>query len=105
MSMAERPRQRAERIVADLAKRGETRAKGLQKAARGIADRSTRSRKEIVSLVQKEIRRQIRSLGLATRDEVDRLQRRIRDLEKGGSARKAKPKPKPKPKKPKSAGR
>jgi polyhydroxyalkanoate synthesis regulator phasin len=101
--MAERPRQRAERIVADLAKRGETRTRGLQKAARGIAERSTRSSKELGSLVQKEIRRQIRSLGLATRDDVERLQRRIRELEKkGGSTRKA-AKRKPTSRKPKSA--
>jgi len=97
--MAERPRQRAERAVSDLAKRGEARAKDLQKALREIVERSNRSRKELGTLVQKEIRRQIRSLGLATRDDVERLQRRIRELEKGG----AKPKKKPAPRKPKSS--
>jgi polyhydroxyalkanoate synthesis regulator phasin len=103
--MAERPRRRAERIVSDLAKRGETRARDLQKAARGIAERSSRSRKELVSLVQKEIRRQIRSLGLATRDDVDKLQRRIRELEKGSGTRKAAKPKAPRKAKPKSAER
>jgi polyhydroxyalkanoate synthesis regulator phasin len=78
---------RAQRLVSDLAKRGETRAKDIQKAAKGIAERSARSRHELANLIQKEIRRQIRSLGLATRDDVERLQRRIRDLEKGKSGR------------------
>ena len=98
--MPERPRDRAERVVSDLAKRGEARAKDLQKLMRELTERSARSRKELGSLVQKEIRRQIRALGLATHDEVERLQKRIRELEKGG-ARKAKAKPAAR--KPKSA--
>jgi polyhydroxyalkanoate synthesis regulator phasin len=81
------PGGRAQRIVSDLAKRGETRAKDLQKAARELAERSARSRRELAGLIQKEIRRQIRSLGLATRDDIERLQRRLRDLEKGTTAK------------------
>lgn len=69
----------------DLAKRGEDRARVLQKQAKQVADRSARSRKELVGLVQKEIRRQIRALGVATRDDIERLQRRVRELEKGSS--------------------
>jgi polyhydroxyalkanoate synthesis regulator phasin len=81
------PGGRAQRIVSDLAKRGESRAKDFQKTARGIAERSARNRRELASLVQKEIRRQIKGLGLATRDEIDRLQRRVRELEKSTSSR------------------
>lgn len=94
------PRDRAQRIVSDLAKRGESRTKDLQKAARELAERSSRNRRELASLVQKEIRRQIRTLGLATRDEIERLQRRVRELErstprrKAATARKAKSTPK-----------
>jgi polyhydroxyalkanoate synthesis regulator phasin len=84
---AQSPRDRAQRIVSDLAKRGESRAKDLQKAAREIAERSARSRKELVSLIQKEIRRQIRAIGVATREDIDRLQRRVRELEKGSGSR------------------
>jgi polyhydroxyalkanoate synthesis regulator phasin len=75
-------RDRAQRIVSDLAKRGETRARALQKGAKEVAERSARSRRELAGLIQKEIRRQVRALGLATRDDVERLQKRIRDLEK-----------------------
>lgn len=83
------PRDRAQRIVSDLAKRGESRTKDLQKAARELAERSSRNRRELASLVQKEIRRQIRTLGLATRDEIERLQRRVRELERSTPGRKA----------------
>lgn len=80
---------RAQRIVSDLATRGESRAKDLQKVARDLAERSARNRRELVSLVQKEIRRQIKGLGLATRDEIDRLQRRVRELEKSAATRRS----------------
>lgn len=83
------PSGRAQRIVSDLAKRGESRAKDLQKAARELAERSARNRRELASLVQKEIRRQIKGLGLATRDEIDRLQRRVRELEKSATVRRS----------------
>lgn len=76
------PRERAEKVVKDLAARGEVRARDLGKAARELAERSERNRQELVRLVQKEIRRQVHSLGLATRQDVERLQKRIRDLEK-----------------------
>lgn len=112
----QRPRERAQKIVSDLAKRGESRTKDIQRSAREFAERSARNRRELVGLVQKEIRRQIKALGLTTREEIDRLQRRVRDLERKPKAKpeaqpkakpkpkaKAKPKPKPKKAKPKSS--
>ena len=68
-------------VVGDLAKRGEVRARDLQKLARTLMERAERNRNELRRLVQKEIRRQINALGLATRDEVDTLRKRIRQLE------------------------
>jgi polyhydroxyalkanoate synthesis regulator phasin len=91
------PRERAERIVGELAKRGESRAKGIQKAARHFAERSARDQRELMRLIQKEIRRQVEALGLARNTEVERLRKRVQELEKRLSA-KQKPKPKDKPK-------
>ena len=68
-------------VVGDLARRGEVRARDLQKLARTLVDRVERNRAELTRLIQKEIRRQINALGLATRDEVDALRKRIRILE------------------------
>ncbi len=96
------PRERAERIVGDLAKRGESRTKGIQKAARDFAERSARDQRELLRLIQKEIRRQVEALGLARNAEVERLNKRVRELEKKTAKPKAKAKPKtrakPKPK-------
>jgi polyhydroxyalkanoate synthesis regulator phasin len=68
-------------VVGDLARRGEVRARDLQKLARTLMERAERNRNELTRLVQKEIRRQINALGLATREEVDTLRKRIRHLE------------------------
>ena len=87
--MSEVSRERAEKIVSDLAKRGETRTKDIQQAARELADRSARNQRELAQLIQKEIKRQVDALGLATRDDVGRLHRRVNELEKDTTARKS----------------
>ena len=77
----------AERVVSDLARRGEMRARDVQKLARELFDRAERNRKELTGLIQKEIRRQVKALGLATQQDVDRLCKRIRELEQSGAKR------------------
>jgi polyhydroxyalkanoate synthesis regulator phasin len=74
-------REQAERLVQDLQKRGELRARDLQKAAQDLVDRSLRNRQELLRLIRKEMRRQIHTLGLATQDDLDKLSRRIKALE------------------------
>ena len=68
--------------MADLAKRGEVRARDLQKLARAVVERAERNRTELTRLIQKEINRQVKALGLATREEVDTLKKRVAALEK-----------------------
>lgn len=74
--------QRAEAVLADLARRGELRARDLQRLARELVDRAERNRTELTRLIQKEINRQVKALGLATQDEVDALRKRISELER-----------------------
>lgn len=80
--VAELPRERAEKLVRELQKRGELRAKDLQAAAQEIVERSRRNRGELVRLVRKEIRHQVSQLGLARRDEVRKVADRVKDLER-----------------------
>jgi polyhydroxyalkanoate synthesis regulator phasin len=89
VGFTEVPRHQAERIVRDLAERGEGRARDLQRSARELADRSARNRKELMGLINKEIRRQISALGLATKADVEKLNRRVRDLEKPKGAKRS----------------
>ena len=95
--MAERKRstaKRAEGLVGDLARRGEVRARDMQKLAKTLVDRVERNRSELARLIQKEIGRQVKALGLATRDEVETLRKRVAKLE-----RPAKPRSRAAPKK------
>lgn len=72
-------RERTERIVDELAKRGEPLTKDFQQQARELLDRSARNQREFVSLVQKEFRR------LTARDATESARR-------SPSGAKAKPK-------------
>lgn len=84
--ITEMPRERAERLAQELQKRGEVRAKDLRKAAQQLVDRSRRNREELLRLVRKEIRRQVNALGLASREDLDKLAKRVKALEsRGGS--------------------
>lgn len=82
-------RERTEKLVADLQHRGEVRAQDVRRVTEQIVERSNRNRRELMSLVQKEIRRQIHALGLATRDDVDKLAKRVKALESGARAKPA----------------
>ena len=98
--ITELPRERAEKLVKQLQSRGELRARDLGRAAQSLVERSLRNRRELVRLMQKEIRSQVSSMGLVSRDELERLKRRVQELE---AASKAKPKAKAPARKPAAA--
>ena len=64
----------------------------VQKVARDLIDWSNKSRQRLSEAVQREVKSQLKSLGVASRDEVDALKRRVRELERqvGGPAATAK---------------
>jgi polyhydroxyalkanoate synthesis regulator phasin len=61
----------------------------VREVAQGLLEWSQQSRDRVVELVQREVGRQLRALGIATRDDVDALRKRVRDLEKGSGAKPA----------------
>jgi polyhydroxyalkanoate synthesis regulator phasin len=67
----------------------------VQKVARDLIDWSSKSRQRLSEAVQREVKSQLKSLGVASRDEVDALRRRVRELERqvGGPAATAKKPP------------
>jgi len=73
-------RERAERIVADLVASGEVAKGQAAKAADWLVERGKTGSEEIADLVRREIRQQIAALGLATKDEMARLQAQIDEL-------------------------
>ncbi|TMK31268.1 MAG: hypothetical protein E6G55_06830 [Actinobacteria bacterium] len=84
---------------------GQTRDQ-VQKVARDLIDWSNKSRQRLSEAVQREVKSQLKSLGVAGRDEVDALKRRVRELERqlgGGATTAKKPAARSRAKKPTSA--
>lgn len=63
---SELSRDRAEKIVRELSQRGEIRAQEVGKAASDLVSRSVKNRKELISLVRKEVDQQLKSMGIST---------------------------------------
>lgn len=102
-AVAEVPRKQAERFAKQLARTGEVSASQVSGIAEDIVRRSRQNADMVRTLVASEIRRQVRLLGLASREDIDALARRVRQLE----SRVVSPRPSTsrKPTSPKTSGR
>ena len=54
----------------------------VNRTAQDLLEWSRRSRERITELVQSEVRKQLRAFGVATKDDLDALRKRVRELEK-----------------------
>jgi polyhydroxyalkanoate synthesis regulator phasin len=79
--VVELTRHQAEQVVKDLVKSGDLRRKQASTAAKELVDRSKQNRKELLRFVRAEIQNQIEGLGLATKRDLERLERRVTRLE------------------------
>ena len=65
----------------------------IREMGQQVMDWSQQSRSQVLEVVQREVRKQLKAFGLATTDDIDALRKRVRELEKqvGGttSTRKA----------------
>ena len=84
MAFTELTRARAEAIVKDLVKSGEIPRKRAEDYIDDMVERSRQNTEAIVTLVQQQIREQLGQLGIATKEDIARLEARI-DMA-GGSA-------------------
>lgn len=65
-----------------------------EELARDLIDWSRKNTERVVGLVQREVRKQMKALGVATQDEVRDLRKRVRTLERqlekaGGAPKKS----------------
>jgi len=74
-------RERAESIVRDLVASGEVAKSQATKAADWLVERGRTGSEEIAELIRGEIRQQIAALGLATKDDLARLQAQVEELQ------------------------
>ena len=54
----------------------------VQKTAQDLMDWSSRNKDRLTGIVRDEVRSQLRQMGVASRDEVEALRKRVRELEK-----------------------
>jgi polyhydroxyalkanoate synthesis regulator phasin len=80
-SVSEMTRTQAERVARLLAKQGEVQSGQVSRVAEDLVRRTQKNRETVSRLIQREVKRQLSLLGMATRDEVARLQQRVRALE------------------------
>jgi polyhydroxyalkanoate synthesis regulator phasin len=80
---------RAEDLIRDLVRAGEVQAEQAQGVVDELVDRSRRNSERLIDAVRSEIRQQVANLGLATKDDIDRLERKITDVASRGPAKKA----------------
>jgi hypothetical protein len=60
----------------------------VTKAAQNFLSWSNKNRERFVQVVRSEVRTQLKQMGVASRDEVDALRKRVRELEKAQGGRK-----------------
>lgn len=81
--VAELTRHRAEQIVKGWVREGEVRRENASSMVKNLMDVSRNSRKELLAFVRSEIRAQLEAVGVATKRDLERLDRRVTRLEKG----------------------
>jgi polyhydroxyalkanoate synthesis regulator phasin len=96
-SLSDLTRAQAERVAGLLAKQGEVQSAQVGRVAEDLMRRTQKNREIMTRLVQREVKRQLGVLGMATRDEVARLQQRVRALEQAVERAGQAPAPRPKP--------
>jgi polyhydroxyalkanoate synthesis regulator phasin len=77
MTFTEMRRSQARQIVSDLVAQGQLAQDRAATAVDEVLEISRRRREDLRMLVQSEIQRQVRALGIATRDDLARLERKI----------------------------
>jgi polyhydroxyalkanoate synthesis regulator phasin len=80
--VAELTRHQAERIVKDFMSSGDDRRKAVSDAAKELVKRSQQNRREMLRFIRSEIQNQIENLGVSTKRDLERLERRVARLEK-----------------------
>jgi polyhydroxyalkanoate synthesis regulator phasin len=70
-------RSRAESIVKDLVKAGELQQKQAQKQVDDLVERSRKNTEQLMDLIRKEITAQLASVGIATKEDIARLEAKI----------------------------
>ena len=79
--VAELSRDRAEKLVRKAVKSGDIRSGQAKEMVKGLMETSRQNRKELLALIRSEMQNQIANLGVASKRDFERLERRVGRLE------------------------
>jgi polyhydroxyalkanoate synthesis regulator phasin len=85
--VVEAPRRRTEEVVRRLAENPEFDLMDAPRVARDLLHIGREQADQVRALLDERIRRRLNTIGLATQDDVDRLKRRIAELEASAASR------------------
>ncbi len=77
MAFTQMTQSRAEAIVKDLVKAGEVQAQRTEELVNQLVERSRKNTDRLLEVVRKEVRDQIAGLGLATKADIARLEKKL----------------------------
>jgi polyhydroxyalkanoate synthesis regulator phasin len=90
VAFTEMTRARAEALVKEWVKAGEVPRKRAEEIVEQLVEQGRRNTEAIVALVQAQVREQLAALGIATRDDIARLEAKIEAVRpSAGTAKKA----------------
>lgn len=73
-------KQTAEGLVKSLVEQGQLAARNPQELVENLVERSHENREALLTMVRSETKRAVKRMGLATQNDVERLQRQVGDL-------------------------
>ncbi|HVM54391.1 MAG TPA: hypothetical protein VM262_14465 [Acidimicrobiales bacterium] len=85
LAFTQMTQQRAEAIVRDLVKSGEVQAEQAARRRDELVERSRQNTERLAESIRREVRDQIRALGLATQSDVADLRKEIAAIKRGGA--------------------
>jgi polyhydroxyalkanoate synthesis regulator phasin len=89
MQFTEMRRAQARRVAADLVAQGQLARDQVQSAVDEIVEMSRRRTEELREIVRSEVQRQLGSLGLATKEDLARVERKLAKAPAKAPAKKA----------------
>jgi polyhydroxyalkanoate synthesis regulator phasin len=82
LAFTQMTQQRAEAIIKDLVKAGEVQAEQAAARRDELVERSRQNTERLVESIRKEVRDQVRGMGLATQSDIAALRKEIASLKK-----------------------
>src|SRR3954462_12106343 len=90
LQFTEMRRGQARRIAQELASQGQIARDQVASTVDELVDMSRRRTEALTNIVRQEVQRQLGALGLATKDDIERIERRVAAVTKSGTAKPAK---------------